>query len=184
MKGVTMKRIVMSLVGVAAIVALIGAVGAGPRFIVTFHTMYGVDGPFLGEANAIRGIPGDDLPWEIEHFASGTLTTKGRLHILVRGLVFKDSDEVPEELRGINDEPVFRGVVSCLTEDEEEGTTPTVNVVTDGFRATRSGNADIDAIVELPNPCAAPIVFVTGDDPNRWFSVTGSEREEGDAEGD
>jgi hypothetical protein len=175
-----MKRIVISLLGVAAIVALIGAVGLGPPIIVAFHTMYGVDGPFLGEANAIRGIPGDDLPWEVEHIVNGSLTTKGHLHILVRGLVFKDSDDVPEELRGINDEPAFRGVVSCLTENEDEGTTPVANVVTDGFRATGSGDANIDATVELPNPCAAPIVFVTGEDPNRWFAVTGFEREEGE----
>jgi hypothetical protein len=173
-----MKRVVMSVLGVSALVALLGAFGAVPQTIIGFHAMYGVDGPFLGEANAIRNIPGDDLPWEVAHFVIGSLTTTGRLHILVRGLVFKDEEGVPEELRGINDEPVLRGVVSCLT--EAETTTPIANVVTDGFRATRSGNANIDASVELPNPCVAPVIFVTGEDPNKWFAVTGFEREGGD----
>ncbi len=173
-----MKRIVMSVLGVTALVALVGAVDAVPRTIIAFHTMYGVDGPFVGDANPIRNIPGDDLPWEVAHFVIGSLTTGGRLHILVRGLVFKDEEGVPEDKRGINDEPVFRGVVSCLT--EAESTTPVANVVTDGFRATRSGNAEIDATVELPNPCVAPVIFVTGEDPNKWFAVTGFEREEGE----
>jgi hypothetical protein len=177
-----MKRLFMFVLGVAALGALLGAVGAMPQTIIAFHAMYGVDGPFVGETNAIRGIPGDDLPWEVAHFVIGSLTTRGRLHVIVRGLVFKDEEGVPDELRGINDEPVFRGVVSCLTENEEEGTTPVANVVTDGFRATRSGNADIDARVELPNPCVAPVVFVTGEDPNRWFAVTGFEQGEGEEE--
>ena len=58
--------------------------------------------------------------------------------------------------------------------------TPTANVATAGFHATRSGNADIDATVELPNPCVAPVIFVTGDDPEKWFAVTGFESEEGE----
>src|SRR5262245_60805977 len=172
-KGEHMKRIVMSVLGVAGLVALVGAVPAVPRTIIAFRTMYGVDGPFVGDAHPIREVAGDDLPWEVAHFVIGSLTATGHLHVVVRRLVFKDEEGVPEDKRGINDEPDFRGVVSCLTENEDEGTTPVANVMTDGFRATRSGNADIDATVELPNPCVAPIVFVTGDDPTKWFAVTG-----------
>jgi len=37
----------------------------------------------------------------------------------------------------------------------------TVNVFTAGFPATvTGGDSDIDAIITLPNPCVAPIVFV------------------------
>src|SRR5262249_47988531 len=57
--------------------------------ILAFHTMYGVDGPFIGEENAIRGIVGDEAPWEIES-VRGSLDTDGHLKITVRGLVFKD----------------------------------------------------------------------------------------------
>ena len=34
------------------------------KTILAFHTMYGVDGPFLGEENSIRDVEGDELPWE------------------------------------------------------------------------------------------------------------------------
>jgi hypothetical protein len=54
------------------------------------------------------------------------------------------------------------------------------NVVTDGFPANEQGDSLILTHVELPNPCVAPIVFVTGEDPKKWFAVTGFERQEGE----
>ena len=53
--------------------------------------MYGVDGPFVGDTNHIRGVVGDEAPWEIAGFARGRLYSNGHLVILVRGLVFKDN---------------------------------------------------------------------------------------------
>jgi hypothetical protein len=146
--------------------------------ILTFDTMYGVDGPFLGEANAIRGVEGDEAPWEVEHFIRGRLTKGGRLQIVVRGLVFADDPLVPPELVGKNDEENFRGLVSCLTEEGE--TVVTRNVETEGFPADEEGNSFIDAKIDLPNPCVAPIVFVMAGSEEKWFAVTGFEREEGD----
>jgi len=144
--------------------------------ILTFDTMYGVEGPFLGEANAIRGVVGDEAPWEVERFIKGRLAKSGRLQILVRGLVFADDPSVPPELVGKNDEETFRGLVSCLTEEGE--TIVTRNVETDGFPADRDGNSYIDAKVDLPNPCVAPIVFVMAGSEEKWFAVTGFESEE------
>ncbi|HET8945704.1 MAG TPA: hypothetical protein VFQ07_01875, partial [Candidatus Polarisedimenticolia bacterium] len=145
--------------------------------ILTFDSMYGVDGPFLGEANAIRGVVGDEAPWTIDHFIRGRLTKGGRLQIVVRGLVFGDDPElVPPELIGKNDEETFRGLVSCLTEEGE--TVVTKNVMTDGFPADMNGNSFIDAKIDLPNPCVAPIVFVMAGSEDKWFAVTGFEREE------
>lgn len=63
-------------------------------------------------------------------------------------------------------------MVSCLTEQSEVGT---ANVTTTGFAATVAGDADIDAHVELPNPCVAPIVFVIAGSEDKWFAVTGFE---------
>jgi hypothetical protein len=146
------------------------------RAIMDFQTMYGVDGPFIGEKNAIRGVVGDELPWEIEKSISGELDTRGHLLIVVRGLVFKDDPSVPPELRGINDEAQFRGLVSCLTENA--GSVETANVITEGFAATRSGNSFIHAQVQLPDPCIAPIVMVLAASEDRWFAVTGVEVEE------
>src|SRR5881409_2805431 len=76
--------------------------------LLAFDHMYGVDGPFVGEANPIRDVVGVELPWTITGFIKGQLDTKGRLKILVRGLVFADDPEVPPELRLKNDEAEFR----------------------------------------------------------------------------
>jgi hypothetical protein len=59
-------------------------------------------------------------------------------------------------------------VVSCLAEDQ------TAHVVTTaGIPATTSGNADIDAQLQLPAECVAPIVFVIAGSEEKWFAVTG-----------
>jgi hypothetical protein len=52
-------------------VAALSAQADAPRLMIGFQTMYGVDGPFVGSANSIRGIVGDELPWEVEKFARG-----------------------------------------------------------------------------------------------------------------
>jgi hypothetical protein len=147
--------------------------------ILAFDTMYGVDGPLLGETNAIRGVIGDEAPWAIAHFIRGRLTTAGRLTIVVRGLVFADDpDLVPPDLIGKNDEDHYRGLVSCLTEDGAGGIT-TANVVTDGFPADMNGNSFINQKLTLPVPCIAPIVFVMAGSEDKWFAVTGFEPKQG-----
>jgi hypothetical protein len=147
-----------------------------PPQILAFGTMYPVDGPLLGETNAIRGVIGDELPWAIAHFIQGRLDTNGRLKILVRGLVFKDDPAVPPDLVGKNDETDFRGLVSCLTEDGKGGIV-TANVATGPFHSSVLGDAFIDQILDLPNPCIAPIVFVMAGSEDKWFAVTGFESE-------
>jgi hypothetical protein len=146
-----------------------------PREILAFHTMYGVDGPFVGDANPIDGIAGDELPWEIRA-VNGHLFSNGRLVIVVRGLVFKDDPSVPEDLRGKNDETEFRAAIACLTE-EGDAVVP-AKVETDGSPADEDGNSLILAKVELPNPCVAPRVFVLAGSEEKWFAVTGFESEE------
>jgi hypothetical protein len=147
---------------------------APPPRILTFDHMYGVDGPFVGDAHPIRGVIGDELPWTIEGGIHGRLDTNGHLKIEVKGLVFTNDPIVPPELQGKNDEDTFRALVSCMTEvsDTEVGT---ANVVTDGFAATPEGDSDIDTFVTLPNPCIAPIVFVLSGSEDKWFAVEGFE---------
>ena len=142
------------------------------RTLQSFDAMYGVDGPFVGEAFPIRGIPGDELPWRVRD-ARGRLDADGHLTIRVRGLVFTDDPEVPPELRGRNDETEFRGAVSCLTEAGDQVTT--VNVFSRGFRATRSGDSFIRDTLILPNPCVAPIILVLAGSEDKWFAVAGFE---------
>ncbi|MFI5314580.1 MAG: hypothetical protein ACHQ6T_02685 [Myxococcota bacterium] len=144
-----------------------------PRLMLSFHSMYGVDGGFIGDANPIRGVVGDEAPWEVAKSVRGFLTTSGHLFINVRGLVFKDDPSVPPELRGKNDEAQFRGLVSCLTEDG--AATPTANVTSVGFPADANGNSVINAKLTLPNPCVAPVVFIMAGSEDKWFAVTGFE---------
>ena len=143
--------------------------------IVSFDAMYGVDGPFVGGANPVRGVPGDELPWAIARSIKGELETNGHLRIRIKGLVFKDDPSVPAGLRGKNDETEFRGLVSCLAEGVSD--TPTANVVTQGFPATESGDATIDTVLALPNPCVAPIVMVLAGSEDKWFAIMGFEKE-------
>lgn len=156
--------------------------GHGLPVILSFDTMYGVDGPLLGETNAIRGVIGDEAPWTVAHFIKGRLDKSGRLQILVRGLVFADDPLVDPGLIGKNDEPFYRGLVSCLTEDAQGGISP-ANVVTDGFPASVDGNSFIDQTLTLPNPCIAPIVFVMAGSEDKWFAVTGFESKSGSGSG-
>jgi hypothetical protein len=144
-----------------------------PR-ILAFDTMYGVDGPFVGDANPIRGIIGDEAPWVVARSVHGSLDVLGHLRIRVRGLVFKNDPRVDPTLIGKNDEPTFRATVSCLTEDSETAA-GTQNVTTAGFPANVRGDSNIDATLLLPNPCVAPIVFILAGSEDKWFAVTGVE---------
>jgi hypothetical protein len=78
---------------------------------------------------------------------------------------------VPPEKQGTNDEDQFRGVVSCLV--EQGGQVVTQHVTTRGFPATPSGDSDIDAQIELPEECVAPIIFIIAGSEEKWFAVTG-----------
>lgn len=150
--------------------------GHGRKTILSFNTMYGVDGPFVGENNPVRDVVGDELPWEIVGFVQGDLDNRGRLTIFVRGLVFADDPSVPPNLVGTNDEAEFRGLVSCLTEVGDS--VETQNVITAGFPADVHGNSFIRTTVELPNPCVAPIVMILAGSEDKWFAMTGFESED------
>jgi hypothetical protein len=142
--------------------------------IISFETMYGVDEGFV-KSKAIRGVEGDELPWAVGS-AVGSLTVGGHLTVSVRGIVFTNDDEVPPELRGINDEPTFRALVSCLLSEKKNGKKiSTVNVTTAPFPATPTGDSDIDAQIQLPADCVAPIIFVISGEEEHWFAVTGAE---------
>lgn len=140
--------------------------------IVSFETMYGVDEAFV-KHNQIRGVRGDELPWDVGS-AVGSLTVGGHLTISVRGIVFSNDPEVPVNLRGTNDETQFRALVSCLMSDHK-GNVVTINITTQGFAATPTGDSDIDAMVSLPSDCVAPIIFILSGSEDKWFAVMGAE---------
>jgi hypothetical protein len=162
-----MKRLalLLSLVGIVGLgVAFAAVAGGNSAKVLKFERMAPVVAPFTGEANPIRGINGGGVPWSIES-GTGFVRADGRLHIEVEGLI------IPA--RGNNPVSAFRGVVNCLTPDSPMNG---INLVTDPFPATMTGDSTIDATVDLPETCVAPIVFVTngtGSPPGAWFAATG-----------
>jgi hypothetical protein len=168
-----MKRLLILLLGAALAVGLVvqaSGASSSEQNVLEFKTMVGVSGPFVGSANPIRGVNGGGLPWQIAQ-AKGELASSGELEVEVRGLVLLNGPPVPPALRGTNPISSFRAIVSCLT--IVNGSPATTNVATGPFPATTTGDSEIEASVELPRPCFAPIIFV-GPSPTTWFAVTGT----------
>lgn len=165
------RRLVVLLVTVVGSATLmqLPAWSSGSDKILAFDTMVAVDGPFVGPANPIRGINGGGLPWQIEE-AKGELTVDGRLELEVKGLVLLEAAPVPPALQGTNPIPSFQAIVSCLT--DVDGAVATVNVTSGLFPASADGDSKIEATVDLPGPCVAPIVFVASP-TGAWFAATG-----------
>ena len=168
-----MRKALRSVVGLAVAVALVapalGLGGGDGRKVSDAKVLGPVSEPYTGSTNAIRGVPGGGLPWEIGD-ATADLRADGRLHVEVEGLVLARRAPVPATLQGTNPIPQFKAIVSCLT--TAGGAATTSNVSTPLVPASAAGEAEIDATVDLPTPCFAPIVFVTSP-TGSWFAVTG-----------
>ncbi|HXD10936.1 MAG TPA: hypothetical protein VN653_12805 [Anaerolineales bacterium] len=141
----------------------VSTVHADESKVLEFNTLTGVQSPFTGPTNAIRGVPGGGAPWKID-FASGKLKPDGEVRVSVRGLVLVSS--------GVNPVSNMKVIVSCLSKDAA-GNPVTVNVATATFPADAAGNAQFDDRVNLPQPCIAPILFVTSSG-GAWLAATGS----------
>ena len=168
-----MRKALLALIGLTVAVALVapalGLGGGDGRKVLDAKVLGPVSEPYTGSANAIRGVPGGGLPWEIGD-ANADLRADGRLHVDVEGLVLARRAPVPANLQGTNPIPQFKAIVSCLT--TTNGVATTVNVSTTPVAASPSGDAEIDGSVDLPSPCFAPIVFVTSAGGS-WFAISG-----------
>jgi hypothetical protein len=135
--------------------------------ILEFGSMVGVPQALTGTQNPIRGINGGGLPWTVAS-ANGELKTSGKLEIEIRGLVFAAGPNL-----GKNTVANFRAIVSCLRSDGGvENVTSGLFPATLGAAEEGGGNASIETTLALPQPCIAPLVFVTS--PNgAWFAATG-----------
>jgi hypothetical protein len=146
------------------------AVTAKEPKILEFDTMVGVPHSLTGAqaAAAFRNVNAGGLAWTLSS-ASGELTASGHLEIQVTGLVFAEGPNL-----GSNTVPAFGATVSCVT---SAGTVQNIRTVTFpatlGAATAGGGNAKIEANVALPQPCFAPIIFVTSPG-GAWFAVTGS----------
>ena len=144
------------------------ATAKGPK-VLKFNSMVGVPTGLTGAQSQVplRGINGGGIPWTIGE-ASGELRANGHLEITVQGLVLAAGANA-----GSNPSAVFRALVSCVRSDGSFE-----NILTDAFPATTGpasaggGNATIVTDVVLPQPCIAPIIFVTSN-TGSWFAATG-----------
>ncbi len=167
MKKLSQILVVTLLLGTFIFAGPAPAASARAPHILQFDTMIGVPLTLTGlQSNGpLRGINGGGLPWTVGS-AMGFLTTSGQLKIEVKGLVLATN--------GINPIPNFRGLVSCVKSDGTFDNIPTGDFpATTGPASSGGGDADIEANVVLPQPCIAPIIFVTN--PNgAWFAATGN----------
>ncbi len=160
-----MKRLCTVLATIGLLTAF--SVGAWAHDLLETDTMVGVDGPFVGNANPIRGVDGGGLPWVLDE-AKVELDRDGKLEVEVEGLIIPDM--------GNNPALFFKVIVSCLSFDAN-GILVTANVMTtNGDEVMEgdplNGDAKIEADIVLPTPCIAPIVFVTSPGGD-WFAATG-----------
>jgi len=138
----------------------------GPA-ILEFGTMVGIPQAFTGTQNPIRGVNGGGLPWMISE-GHGELKANGKLEIEVQGLVLAAGPNA-----GSNPIASFRAIVSCLKSDATvENVTTAAFPATTGPASAGGGDASIEASLTLPQPCIAPIVFVTSPG-GAWFATTG-----------
>jgi hypothetical protein len=161
-----------ALVSVAAVQGVAASTAPGPATVLKFDTMTPVTGPYVGPANPVRGVPGGGLPWMLTA-GTGSLKRDGHLLVKVRGLVLADQPSVPAALQGTNPFPDFRAIVSCQSIGAG-GTATIANISTNDFKADAAGDSKIDARVNLPHSCIAPVIFVTGPTGvGAWFAATG-----------
>ena len=161
--------LVLSLAGVLLLLQSSFVAAKGGPTILEWQTMVGVPQAFTGTANqaVIRGVPGGGIPWRLD-LGKGELSRNGHLEIKVRGLVLASGASA-----GSNPVGVFKGLVSCLTTDAAVMNVPTGEFpATTGPASAGGGNANIEADLNLPSPCIAPIVFVTNGN-GAWFAATG-----------
>ena len=148
----------------------------GGDALFEFEELVGVPRPFTGGGgNAIRGVDGGGLPWAIDE-GEARLDEDGELEAKVEGLVIDPNDPVAISLglAGINPVGAFRAILSCLTVDAS-GNAATVNLATATAPATTglgAGDAEIEETLTPPNPCIAPILFVTSPGGS-WFAASG-----------
>ena len=168
-----MRKAVLAVIGLTALAALMApALGLGSadgRKVLDAKVLGAVSEPYTGATNAIRGVPGGGLPWEIGD-ASADLRADGRLHVEVEGLVLARRAPVPANLQGTNPVPQFGAIVSCLT--AVGGAATTANLATALVPASSAGDAKLDTTVNLPSPCFGRVVLVTTRGGG-WLAVWG-----------
>jgi hypothetical protein len=173
MEGYPMRKVFFASIVMVMILSgvLIGGrsapAQASESTILEFGTMVGIPQAFTGTQAPIRGINGGGLPWMLTS-ARGELKASGKLEVSVQGLVLAAGANA-----GSNPVANFRVTVSCLRDDASvQNVTSGLFPATTGPATAGGGNANIETTLALPQPCLAPLVFVTSP-AGSWFAVTG-----------
>jgi hypothetical protein len=158
------------------------AQAGGGEALLEFKQLVGVSGVFLGPTTPLRDVPGGGAPWIIDE-GKVRLKENGELRVRVRGLVIEPAFGPP--FGGTNPVSQFFATLSCL--DPTTGEVNNFDTAT--VPATVGGDANIKALLPLPDTCVAPVVLIRGDlssiatnpftnpvgpDPNDpWFAASG-----------
>jgi len=138
----------LSLLLALSLTAAVNVAAGGQK--VFDSTMAGLTTP----GQVIDGVTAAGAPWSIEE-GKAILFANGRVRVEVEGLIVT--------ALGRNPASTGKVVVSC--NGAVAATTATVPF-------SPEGNAEVDAIVDLPSPCFGPSVFFTSAGGS-WFAVTG-----------
>ena len=160
----------LALVTLAVVAAGPVAASGSHHKTFEFDSMIGVQRPFTGSTNPVRGINGGGLPWVIGS-AEGELSRSGRLELEIRHLVIDPNDPaaIAAGLAGKNPIASFRAVVSCANADGSF-----TNVSSDPFPVTtglNGGSGELETKLMVPSSCMDPMVFVTSPG-GAWFART------------
>lgn len=160
----TFRRTALKLFGIGTVGTILGT-GTGeakenpdPGRLFTFNDMAGNQRPLVGSDEKIRGISAGGLPWVVDE-AQAKLHSNGHLQVRVKGLVIDPDDDEAGDLAGKNPAPAFKAILSCMT--IENGSREVVNSKTGTVPTGEAGDAKISEIMDVPEPCYCPIVFVT-----------------------
>jgi len=170
-----MKKVLNVSIAVLFILGIFAPSARAGDTLFESEGMRGVTTGFLSPVR-IRDVRGPGAPWvlesgevEIQDVGMGSMV---RLKVEVDGLVL-DPATVPPPRGGTNPVANFRAIVSCLDGVDAEDTPTFTNVVSEQFPADEEGDADLDTLILLPDPCFGIVVFVTSPGES-WFAVTGA----------
>jgi len=159
------------LAALMLVAAIPAAVGGSGKAIIRTQVLTGLPLAYTGTKAPIRGVNGGGVPWVIG-FGRAELAQGGWLEVKVKGLVIDPDDPtaISRGIAGTNPSATFRALVSCLTADGGMQ-----NVLSDPFPATTglgAGDAEAELQLSLPDPCIAPVLFVTSAG-GAWFASSG-----------
>jgi hypothetical protein len=167
-----MRRRLLALATLIAALAIAASIpvaaGGQTANLLKSERFVGVPRTLAGTSGAIGAINGAGQPWVIDT-AKAVLDVNGNLDLKFTGLLFAPDATPP--LPGTNTIASMKAAVSCMRTDGTRSATFTPAFpVTTGAGA---GDGRVEASLDLPSPCLAPVVLITNAGGGAWFAVDG-----------